>query len=184
MNVVLLQKNGETVQIQGIIDTVHDRGVPVATRAIFQDITEKKEVEKTLKELEYKLVQAQKMESVGRLAGGVAHDYNNISSIIIGYAELSMDEVNTDDSIYANLEEILFAARRAAEITAQLLAFARKQTVAPEVIDINSTVNTMLKMLRRLIGENVELRFLPGDTIWPVKNGPYSNRPDFSKSLC
>jgi signal transduction histidine kinase/ActR/RegA family two-component response regulator len=124
------------------------------------------------KEMEGQLVQAQKMESVGRLAGGVAHDYNNISGIIIGYTELCLGKVSPLNSIHDFLQEILAAAKRAASITRQLLAFARQQTIAPKVIDMNKAVAGMLKILRRLIGENIELIWLPGEDTWPVKIDP------------
>ena len=92
--------------------------------------------EQKRKELERQLVQAQKMESVGRLAGGVAHDYNNVLSVIVGYSELSLDLVNQDDPIYENLKEILKAAKKSADISRQLLAFARQQTINPKVLDL------------------------------------------------
>ncbi|MFH0729854.1 MAG: PAS domain S-box protein [Pseudomonadota bacterium] len=116
--------------------------------------------------------QAQKMESVGRLAGGVAHDYNNMLSIIIGFGELALGKTNPSQPIYDDLSEILLAARRSAEITRQLLAFARNQTIAPEVLDLNCTIEGMLKMLRRLIGEDIDLAWLPGKGLWPVRMDP------------
>jgi len=122
--------------------------------------------------LEGQLQQAQKMESVGRLAGGVAHDYNNMLSVIIGYTELAMDKVAPSDALHAELQEILNAAKRSNEITRQLLAFARKQTINPAVLDLNETVEGMLKMLRRLIGENIELSWRPGPGLWAVKLDP------------
>jgi len=127
------------------------------------DITDQKRVEE-------QFIQAQKMESVGRLAGGVAHDYNNMLSVILGYTELALEEVSPSEPIYDNLQEILKAGRRSADVTRQLLAFARKQTIAPMVLDLNSTVEGMLKMIRRLIGEDIDLAWLPaGPAIWPVK---------------
>jgi PAS domain S-box-containing protein len=122
--------------------------------------------------LQAELVQAQKMESVGRLAGGVAHDYNNVLSVIIGFTELTIDDVDPTGPLRANLEEVLAAANRAKDITRQLLAFARKQTIAPKVLDLNDNVEGMLKMLRRLIGEDIDLVWLPGQSLWPVKMDP------------
>jgi len=116
--------------------------------------------------------QAQKMESVGRLAGGVAHDYNNMLSVIIGYTELALDKVDPSDPLHADLNEIFKAAKRSTEITRQLLAFARKQTISPKVIDVNETVEGMLKMLRRLIGEDIDLAWLPEEGLWPIKIDP------------
>jgi len=118
------------------------------------------------------LAQAQKMESVGQLAGGVAHDYNNISSIIIGYSELALEQIEQSDPLHDDLTEILTAAKRSTDITRQLLAFARKQTIAPKVLDLNDTIGSMLKMLRRLIGEDIDLAWLPGAKVWPVKMDP------------
>ncbi|MBS0014177.1 MAG: transporter substrate-binding domain-containing protein [Desulfobacterales bacterium] len=128
--------------------------------------------EQQRKSLEQQLQQAQKMESVGRLAGGVAHDYNNMLSVIIGYAELALDKVDTTDPLHGDLTEILNAAKRSNDITRQLLAFARKQTIDPAVLDLNKNVEGMLKMLRRLIGEDIELSWLPGPGLWPVKMDP------------
>jgi two-component system cell cycle sensor histidine kinase/response regulator CckA len=122
--------------------------------------------------LERQLIQAQKMESVGRLAGGVAHDYNNISSIIIGYAELALEAVEESDPIHDDLMEIYTAAKRSTHITRQLLAFARQQTIAPKVLNLNEAIENMLKMLRRLIGEDLDLAWLPGAGVWPVKIDP------------
>ena len=122
--------------------------------------------------LQAQLVQAQKMESVGRLAGGVAHDYNNALSVIIGFTELTIDGVDPAGPLRANLEEVLAAATHAKDITRQLLAFARKQTIAPKVLDLNDNVEGMLKMLRHLIGEDIDLAWLPATNLWPVKMDP------------
>ncbi len=122
--------------------------------------------------LQSQLAQAQKMESIGRLAGGVAHDYNNISSIIIGYSELALEKIEQDDQLYDDLIEIYSAAKRSTEITRQLLAFARQQTISPKVLDLNDSVEGMLKMLRRLIGEDIDLAWLPGADVGPVRIDP------------
>lgn len=139
---------------------------------VLQMETARKASERKRELLEGQLIQAQKMESVGRLAGGVAHDYNNMLSVIIGYAELAMEKVDPNDPLYADLVEILSAAKRSTNITRQLLAFARQQTIAPIVLDLNDTVESMLKMLRRLIGEDIDLAWLPGADVWPVKIDP------------
>ncbi|MCF7838692.1 MAG: PAS domain S-box protein [Candidatus Marinimicrobia bacterium] len=122
--------------------------------------------------LETQLRQAQKMESVGRLAGGVAHDFNNLLTGILGYAELCQDAIGPNHPAREWLDEIQREAKRSADLTRQLLAFARKQTVAPRVIDLNDTVGNMLKMLRRLIGEDISLAWQPGANLWPVKIDP------------
>ncbi len=123
-------------------------------------------------ELEERFQQAQKMESIGRLVGGVAHDFNNMLGVIIGQAELMLDEPGIDEKLKAGLNEIRKAAERSANLTRQLLAFARKQTIAPRVIDLNEVVEGMLKMLRRLIGEDILLSWLPSSNLWPVKLDP------------
>ena len=145
---------------------------PCGVVITFSDITELKRSEKDREKLQEQLVQAQKMESVGRLAGGVAHDFNNMLGIIIGHAEMAMDQVKPDQPLFAGLAEIRKAADRSADLTRQLLAFARKQTVAPRVLDLNETVEGMLRMLRRLIGEQINLSWLPGNGLWPVNVDP------------
>lgn len=137
-----------------------------------RDITERKRAEESQLHLHEQLTQAQKMESVGRLAGGVAHDFNNMLSVILGNAEMAMVQVDQTQPIHSHLEEIRTAGKRAANLTRQLLAFARKQTVVPKVLDLNETVEGMLKMLRRLIGEDIDLAWLPGTGLWPVKVDP------------
>jgi two-component system sensor histidine kinase EvgS len=123
-------------------------------------------------ELEARLLQSSKMEAVGQLAGGVAHDYNNMLSVILGYTELALSRIPSDDPVHQNLTEIYAAATRSADITAQLLAFARKQIVTPKVLLINRNIEGMLKMLSRLIGEDIKLIWEPGQDIFPIKIDP------------
>ncbi len=132
---------------------------------IATDITE-------LKKMETQLNQAQKMESVGRLAGGVAHDFNNMLGVILGHTELALLQADENHDLYSDLKEIQKAAKRSADITKQLLAFARKQTISPRQLDLNDTVESMLNMLRRLIGEDIDLVWQPAAHIWPVKMDP------------
>ncbi|MCF6249072.1 MAG: response regulator [Desulfobacula sp.] len=132
----------------------------------------RRKAEKELKKSEERFRQAQKMESVGRLAGGVAHDYNNALSVIMGFTELALEKTDPKEPLHADLTEILKAAMHAADITRQLLAFARKQTIAPRVLDFNKTVEGMLKMLRRLIGEDISFTWMPGGGLWPIKMDP------------
>jgi two-component system sensor histidine kinase EvgS len=139
---------------------------------VFVDISERRKAEREKQKLQAELVQSQKMESVGRLAGGVAHDYNNMLNVIIGFADLALEDTPPEDPRRGDLEEILHAARRSADITRQLLAFARRQTIQPVVLDLNSSVESMLKMLRRLIGEAVDLGWHPGPGLWPVFMDP------------
>jgi two-component system cell cycle sensor histidine kinase/response regulator CckA len=116
--------------------------------------------------------QAQKMEAVGLLAGGVAHDYNNMLTVILGYADLALKKVDPTQPLHANLEQIIKAAKRSADITRQLLAFARKQAIIPVALDLNQAVESMLKMLRRLIGEDIDLAWLPEAGLCEVKIDP------------
>jgi PAS domain S-box-containing protein len=143
-----------------------------AILATVRDITERKRVEKERAILQDQLIQAQKMESVGRLAGGVAHDYNNMLSIIVGYSELALEKLTPIDPLYEDIHEIYDAAVRSTDITRQLLAFARKQEIAPVALDLNESIEDMLMMLRRLIGEDIDLAWLPEIGLWPVKLDP------------
>ncbi|MBM9537903.1 PAS domain S-box protein [Desulfobulbus alkaliphilus] len=124
------------------------------------------------KALEDQLLQAQKMESIGRLAGGVAHDFNNMLGVILGYAEMLLGQVSAGQRMYKAVHGIQQAAQRSADLTRQLLAFARKQNVTPQVLDLNETVAGMLLMLRRLIGEDIKLSWMPGRDLWAVRMDP------------
>jgi len=136
-------------------------------RLVINDITRRKEDEAERKRLQAQLNQAQKMESVGRLAGGVAHDFNNMLGVIIGHTELALDEIPPDQPIFEDLNEILKAAQRSADLTRQLLAFARKQTVVPLVLELNDMVESMLGMFRRIIGEDIGLEWCPAsEPLW------------------
>jgi len=118
------------------------------------------------------LLQAQKMESVGRLAGGVAHDFNNKLMAILGNAQLCQLDLDPEHPVREYVDEIVQCAEQSAILTRQLLAFARKQTIEPEVLDLDSRVPEMLKMLQRLIGENIRLVWKPGASLWPVLMDP------------
>ncbi len=126
-----------------------------------RDITERKKGEKEREKLSQQLLQSQKIDSIGRLAGGVAHDFNNMLGAIIGFTELSMQLVEDNELLIANLQEISKAANRSAELTRHLLAFARKQESNPKIFDLNVTISDMNNMLCRVIGSNIELIFTP-----------------------
>jgi two-component system, cell cycle sensor histidine kinase and response regulator CckA len=164
--IVNRRKDGTGYTEAATISPVRDRkGRIVNYVAVKRDITEQLRLAEQFQ-------QAQKMESVGRLAGGVAHDYNNMLSVILGYTELALRKMEPGSPFRGDLEEVRKAALRSADITRQLLAFARKQTIAPEVLDLNGTVEGMLKMLRRLIGEDIDLAWMPGANVWRVRMDP------------
>jgi PAS domain S-box-containing protein len=151
---------------------VDNEGQPEGMSAVVRDITRRKQEEQEREKLRARLNQAQRLESVGQLAGGVAHDFNNMLSVIIGYAELALRRMEVPEPLDKYLQEIIRAGKRSAEVTRQLLAFARKQTISPRLLDLNGTLEGMLKMLRRLIGEDIELFWLPDKDIWPVRMDP------------
>jgi len=165
----------EAVRKDGTIYPVHLRGsmIPYKGRTVrvteFRDITERKQADEEKLRLEAQLFQSQKMETVGQLAGGIAHDFNNMLGVIIGHAEMAMFKKGDVSLIHDDLAKIRTAAERSTEITRQLLAFARKQTVEPKSLSLNETVEGMLQMLKRLIGEDIELIWNPGADLWRVR---------------
>ena len=138
----------------------------------WRDITERKRAEEERERLRAQLMQAHKMESIGRLAGGVAHDFNNMLQSILGYTEMALGKVDPGAPLHKILQETLRAGKRSADLTRQLLAFARKQVANPRVLDLNETIPGMLGMLRRLIGEQIELDWRPGPGLWNVRMDP------------
>ncbi len=162
----------ETPQVHGVRNyrvvssPIRDAsGEIVAAIEMVEDITEGRILESQLR-------QSQKMEAVGLLAGGIAHDYNNMLGVILGHTELAMKRVDPTELLHADLEEIFNAATRSADLTQQLLAFARKQTIKPVVLDLNKAVESMLRMLQRLIAEDIEVAWLPGVDLSPVMMDP------------
>jgi PAS domain S-box-containing protein len=165
--------NGEGAYLWGVAAPLFDRtGLRTGTVEVIKDITVRKNSEKANIQLKEQLLQSQKMEAIGQLAGGVAHDFNNMLGVIIGYSELILEQMDPSQQFHADLVEIEKAARRSADLTRQLLTFARKQTVAPRVLDLNQTIEGMLNMLRRLIGENISLSWMPGFGLWPINMDP------------
>ncbi len=136
---------------------------------LLQEIGKREKAEEALKKKEEQLLQSQKMEAIGRLAGGVAHDFNNMLTVILGYCELMLSEKDTGNWTRQEVEEIRDAAQRAIALTAQLLAFSRKQVMQPEIIDLNGKLSVMEDMLARLIGENIELKLFLADGLWRIK---------------
>lgn len=166
-----LKKNGEEYPVR-----LEARNIPYKGRQArvveFRDLTEVKIAENEKEKLHKQLLQAQKMESIGRLAGGVAHDFNNMLGVIIGHSELVLEQLSPGHPFYDDLVEIKKAAHRSANLTQQLLAFARKQTVTPKLLNVNETIENMLKMLTRLIGEDIELIWRPATEPAIVKIDP------------
>ena len=160
------KKTGEVFYVEKTISPVRDAEDRI-THFISndRDITERRKLEAELR-------QAQKMDAIGRLAGGVAHDFNNLLLVISAYSELTLDVLKEEDPLRRNLLEILGASRRAADLTRQLLAFGRKQMQVLQVLDVNSVVQQVSAMLPRLIGEDIQLVFAPGTAIGSVKADP------------
>ncbi len=140
-------------------------GKPVEVVGSWADITERKLLEDQFR-------QAQKMEAVGRLAGGVAHDFNNLLTVITGYSELVLGQLRAADPLHGFVEQIRQAGDRAAGLTRQLLAFSRKQVLMPATLDLNFLMKEMEKMLHRLIGEDIDLLVNPHVPLWPIKADP------------
>ena len=167
------RKDGTYYNEEARISPVFGQGGAVGNFvAIKTDITERLRLREERGHMEEQMRQAQKMESIGRLAGGVAHDFNNMLSIIAGYAEIAAEDMDEHDPLRKNLEQILDAAMRSRDLTRQLLAFARRQTVRPRLIDLNEVLDKSQKMLGRLIGEDIDLRLMPCQDVWPVKMDP------------
>ncbi len=165
------RKNGEIYPLY-----IQGKNIPYKGRTVrvveFRDITQQRFAEEEKIRLESQLHQAQKMESVGQLAGGVAHDFNNMLSAILGHAEIAMMRSSPSDMVASHLKGIEEAALRSADLVKQLLAFARKQTIAPRVLDINDMSATILKMLHRIIGEDIDLSWQPGSDLWKIHVDP------------
>jgi signal transduction histidine kinase len=154
------------------LNIVSEKVSPDLLIVVIADFTEQRQAVIAQEKLQAQLSQAQKMEAVGRLAGGVAHDFNNMLGVIVGRTEMLLEQVTPDNALAGDLLEILSAANRSADLTRQLLAFARKQTVIPQILDLNQTVTGMLQILQRLIGENINLLWQPGCDLPPIRIDP------------
>ena len=160
----IVDSEGKTRWLELNAVVVEWQGKP-ATLNFLNDITERLALDAELR-------QAQKMEAVGRLAGGVAHDFNNMLTVILGYVDLALAQIDPADLLYHDIERIGSAARRSGDLTRQLLAFSRKQTAVPRVIDLNEAVARQKKMLERLIGEDIRIDLVPADDVWNIRIDP------------
>src|SRR5579885_928302 len=160
-----LRKDGGSIVVRLSGRTIHDENKTTFLEIFAEDITERRLLEQQLR-------QAQKMEAVGRLAGGIAHDFNNLLMVISGYCEFLLERIGPDPGVRGPAQEIAKAAKRATSLTVQLLAFSRKQMLAPKLLDLNGVVTENLKLLTRLIGEDIDLVMLPGGELGLVKADP------------
>ncbi|MFN8458930.1 MAG: response regulator [Anaerolineae bacterium] len=164
-------KDGRMIPVEVVANYI-EFGGRALNCAFVRDISERKAAEEAKAKLEAQLRQAQKMESIGRLAGGVAHDFNNLLTVILGYSDLMQAQLPADDPLQDKVEQIQQAAERAESLTRQLLAFSRKQMLAPVVLDLNDLVENLRKMLGRLIGEDISLTTMLQAGLWSVKADP------------
>jgi len=169
---LLKRKGGTAVPVYTSHVLIEEATQPSVFYSFDIDLSNLKKAESERSKLQHELEQSQKLESIGRLAGGVAHDYNNMLGVIIGYTELAQMKLEGSGLLREEFTEILTAAKRSRDITQQLLAFARKQTLAPKTLNLNEAAEKTLKMLRQLLGENIELRWHPKEGLWPVKIDP------------
>ncbi|HET6180753.1 MAG TPA: PAS domain S-box protein [Candidatus Sulfotelmatobacter sp.] len=159
-------KNGRTISCEWYnTPLVDDSGRVLGVASLVQDVTERVALEERLR-------QSQKMEAVGRLAGGVAHDFNNLLTVILGYAQILADGLPAGSRLADNTTQIKSAAERAAGITRQLLAFSRKQVLTPRILNLNDTMMNLDSLLRRLIGEDIEVLTMPASDLGSVKADP------------
>ena len=167
------KKNGEIYwELASISSIKNPEGLVTHFVAVKEDITERKRAEEERATLQEQLRQSQKMEAIGQLAGGVAHDFNNLLTVIKGYSQLSLNETKESDPLRGNIEEIKKASDRAADLTRQLLAFSRRQIMEAKVLDLNALLQNLDKMLRRIIGEDIELVTSLGENLGTVKADP------------
>ena len=153
----VITRAGRRIPLEVGSRLIYKNGQPIGVQGIGRDISERKHAEEEHRRLEEQLIHAQKMESIGRLAGGVAHDFNNLLTAIIGYSQLSLGRLDVNNPMCQEIEEIIKAGRRAAALTEQLLAFSRRQKMEPRYINLNDTIADLTKMLRRLIGADVDV---------------------------
>lgn len=139
---------------------------------VLYDVTKERRLAEEQRKLQEQLVEAQRLESLGRLAGGIAHDFNNMLGVILGRTEIALKTVESYPEIHAHLVEIAQAAQRSADLTRQLLAYARRQSVSPQVVDPNEAIEASIGVLRLIAGDNVTLSWEPGEAVWLVRVEP------------
>ncbi|MBN1478535.1 PAS domain S-box protein [Candidatus Sumerlaeota bacterium] len=156
------RKDGSLIEEEATISPIRDEsGEIVAFAAVERDVTREKELEAQLR-------QSQKMEAVGQLAGGIAHDFNNLILGVLGFTDLAIMSLDADHPSRADLEQVREAAEKAATLTRQLLAFSRRQLLQPEDLDLNAVIANLMRMIRRMIGEHIELEVIPGQSLGTV----------------
>ncbi len=171
----LLMKDGRIKYIYECRETTYDgdgNGKVLRSHGIVLDITERKQSEIQREELQMQLAKTQKMESVGRVASGVVHDFNNMISVILGFADLALVKMGSSNPFIADMQEIRKAAKRSANLTRQLMTFLRKQKTVPKVLALNKIVEDMINLLRRLAGSKIDLAWQPDTELWQVKIDP------------
>ena len=166
-----LRRNGERFPIELSLSQL-DTSNGLLYTAWIRDLSDRRAAEEALRQSEVQLRQAQKMEAVGRLAGGVAHDFNNVLTAIFGYADLLLDGFDAEDPRRADVEEIKRAANRAAALTRQLLAFSRKQVMQPKRVNLNEIIANIQTLLAKLVGDDIQLRVFPDPSLGDVRADP------------
>src|SRR4051794_8629251 len=156
------RKDGSATAVRLSGRAIRGEGNEIFFELFTEDVTERRALEQQLR-------QAQKMEAVGRLAGGIAHDFNNLLMVISGYSEFLLERIGAEQHLRGPAQEIARASERASSLTRQLLAFSRKQMLAPRIVNLNDIATENLKMLTRMIGEDVDLVLSPGKSLWPVR---------------
>lgn len=156
-----VQKDYKWFHVSCVVNSRDEAGKPLTIRGLFQDITEKKEIE-------YKLYQSQKMEAIGRLAGGVAHDFNNILQVILGYGSLALMDADNDSEMFEFISNIVDSGEKARNLVRQLLLFARREKFNPRLVSVNELISGLAMMLKRVIGENITLNFIPDKEVMNI----------------
>jgi two-component system cell cycle sensor histidine kinase/response regulator CckA len=168
----IIAKNGRRVPLEINTRLIVESGQPIGVQGIGRDISERLAAEEALRQSEEQLRQSQKLEAIGILAGGMAHDFNNMLTAINGYSDLILRKISEDDPIRKNVEEIRKAGERSAELTRQLLAFSRRQIMQPKVVDLNETIEETTSLLRRLIGEDITIEKNLSPDLWHIEADP------------